>query len=188
MEEQLKEWFDGKTVAIVGNAKSLHEKNLGEEIDSHDLVCRINRSFNIVPPKTNKYVKHLGKKTDFYFINLVRTSKIPPKIANSHKIVQTSPGVPGGVYREYTDLPTDREKMYKFFENFKQKPSTGIRVIHLLSLCEPKFVRVYGFDWKQKSPSFFGDTNWNKINHNFDEEKVYCFKHYFNKENFEWIE
>jgi hypothetical protein len=40
----MKEWFEGKTVALIGNAMSLFEKTYGEEIDSHDVVVRLNKA------------------------------------------------------------------------------------------------------------------------------------------------
>ena len=36
-------FIEGKTVAIVGPAQYMMGKNLGEEIDNHDIVVRINR-------------------------------------------------------------------------------------------------------------------------------------------------
>jgi len=34
----MKEWFEGKTVAVVGNAASLVQQNYGKEIDQAEVV------------------------------------------------------------------------------------------------------------------------------------------------------
>ena len=50
------------TVALVGNAKSILDKDWGEEIDSHDNVIRFGDS------KTEGFEKQVGKKEDFRFV------------------------------------------------------------------------------------------------------------------------
>ena len=39
---KFKEFFNDKSVAIIGNAQSLFDYELGDEIDSHDIVIRMN--------------------------------------------------------------------------------------------------------------------------------------------------
>lgn len=50
------------TIALVGNAKSILDKNWGEEIDSHDHIIRFGDS------KIEGFEKQVGKKEDFRFI------------------------------------------------------------------------------------------------------------------------
>ena len=54
--EDLKNFFNNKTVAIVGNGMNVYDKNNGELIDGHDIVIRMNH----VPMK---HPKNEGKKT-----------------------------------------------------------------------------------------------------------------------------
>ena len=50
-------------IAIVGNSPILLEKELGSEIDNHDIVVRFNRFI------TNGYEKHTGKKVDYWVLS-----------------------------------------------------------------------------------------------------------------------
>ena len=54
-------WLKNKKIAVVGNSSHIIGKKLGKEIDSHQVVMRMN-TFNI----TNNLIVDLGKKTDVY--------------------------------------------------------------------------------------------------------------------------
>lgn len=58
----MREWFSGKSVCIVGGAQSLFDKELGKEIDSYDVVCRLNGGIEIVKPESQ------GSRTDVWGI------------------------------------------------------------------------------------------------------------------------
>ena len=45
--KELREFFKGKTVAIVGPAGDLIGQNKGEEIDSYDIVCKVGSMYTI---------------------------------------------------------------------------------------------------------------------------------------------
>ena len=62
--DDLKNLVKNKTVAIVGPSPHLVNTGLGEFIDSHDLVIRINE---ILP---SGYFQDYGSKTDIVFLNL----------------------------------------------------------------------------------------------------------------------
>ena len=64
----MKEWFDNKSIAIIGNAKSLFDKNYGDEIDSNDIVIRINKGIEVCTQPNNS--KSHGKKVDVWCFNL----------------------------------------------------------------------------------------------------------------------
>lgn len=68
------EYIKNKSVAIVGNSPSLIGKNLGQEIDSHDVVIRFNHF------KLGEYLTDTGSKTDVWF----RTMHVPhrPELQN----------------------------------------------------------------------------------------------------------
>ena len=53
-----------RSCAVVGNSGTLLRKTLGSEIDSHDLVLRINNA-----PLSRKYEAHVGRKTHLSIIN-----------------------------------------------------------------------------------------------------------------------
>jgi len=189
MEEKLYEWFGERTIALVGNSKSLIDKNYGEIIDTYDIVCRINRAFHMLPNRTKYYSKNIGSKTDVFFINQVRTCGIRPLEVEKYIVIQTTPSPVQGSYRKHVDLVMSKEFFSRINRNFSEKPSTGMRALLCLDAAKAKQVDVYGFDWKQSHPSFYGrSSDWGRKGHNFKEEKDYCMKNIFTKENFNWIE
>lgn len=177
--------FGNKRVAVVGNSKGLLSTNLGKEIDSPqvDVVCRINKAFKILPPYRNEYEVHIGKRMDVLFVNLLRTVGFRNANKEQTKIVQTSPcsyddpRIISGILH----VP-ERIHFQKIFDEFApKKPSTGMRVLHLLkTLGNPKSVSVFGFDWKTKNPSFYGfSDDWSQTEHDFAKEQEYCMTNYF---------
>jgi hypothetical protein len=71
------EWFNGKKVAIVGNATSLFEQSYGKDIDSHDVVVRINRAAPICFLKNKREMKKTqGLRTDVWAFSFADTMKI----------------------------------------------------------------------------------------------------------------
>ena len=55
---------NGKSVAVVASAKYLSNFNFGDEIDSHDIVIRINKGIDIVNKNSKKFI---GAKTDILY-------------------------------------------------------------------------------------------------------------------------
>ncbi len=158
----MKEVFEGKTVAVVGNAKSLFEKDYGSEIDSADVVCRIKRGFFMLQPKD---VKSHGERTDVWFLNWFKTMK-PSRVTNKScdHIVEI-------LHHKEIDIEWLKEDLGH------HRPSTGLRILHLISLYDPKKVYVYGYDWKQ-TPSFH-NKQLKEDRHNFPLERNYCRERFF---------
>jgi hypothetical protein len=162
----MKEVFEGKTVSLVGNAKSLFSTKYGQEIDSAEVVCRIKRGFFQLRPTDS--ISH-GKKTDVWFLNWFKTMK-PNRVTN-----KTCDHVVEILYHQDIDIEWLKNELGH------HRPSTGLRILHLISLYNPKRVYVYGFDWKA-SPSFH-DKKLQDDRHNFSLEKEYCMKRFFNSKN-----
>lgn len=163
----MREVFENKTISVVGNAKSLFDKNYGEEIDSADVVCRIKRGFFMLHPND---VKSHGKKTDVWFLNWFKTmnpNKVTSKSCNNIIEILHHPEI-------------DIEWLKKDLGH--HRPSTGLRILHLISTYNPKKVIVYGFDWKE-TPSFH-DKSIHDDRHNFPREKEYCKERFFNSNKF----
>ena len=59
--EGIKKYCEDKSIIIVGNSTSILNKKLGDFIDSHDIVIRINHGF---PRK--QFVESTGKKTNIW--------------------------------------------------------------------------------------------------------------------------
>lgn len=62
-ENRIKDLFKNKTIAVVGNSRSILEKKYGKEIDEHDIVIRFN---NYV---TKGYEEYVGTKTNVWAFN-----------------------------------------------------------------------------------------------------------------------
>jgi hypothetical protein len=77
----------GKRVAIVGPALYMQGSGYGKEIDSHDVVARINRGIESI----ENFSADIGKRTDVYYSCLIeraqQTGRLDPiKLKNLYKI------------------------------------------------------------------------------------------------------
>lgn len=164
----MREVFEGKTVSLVGNARSLFHKDYGSEIDSADVVCRIKRGFFMLKPED---VKSHGKKTDVWFLNWFKTMK-PNRVTN-----KTCDHIVEILHHPEIDIEWLKNDLGH------HRPSTGLRILHLISLYNPSKVYVYGYDWKE-TPSFH-DKKLEDDRHDFNLEKQYCINKFFsNNETF----
>jgi hypothetical protein len=158
----MRDLFEGKTVSVVGNARSLFDSDYGTEIDSHDVVCRIKRGFYMLEPKD---VKSHGSRTDVWFLNWFKTMN--PNKVTQKKCKHTI---------EILNNPlVDLERLKQDLGH--HRPSTGLRILHLISHFSPRMVYVYGFDWK-KTPSFH-DKKLYDDRHDFELERQYCARRFF---------
>jgi len=165
------DWFRKKSVAIIGGAQSLFDKQYGSEIDTHDVVVRINRSIIIKDSQAQ------GNKTNVWAIGHHKTVEdlfdtIDVKnIHLSHK----RPKTPHPKINYY--LPLDI--LDELRQDIKhQKPSSGLMTLHYVNFCIPKSITVYGFDWRETPTWYYTDTNYQP--HDWELEKQYIitnFKH-----------
>lgn len=182
----MKQWFEGKTVAVVGNAISLFDKDYGQEIDSHDVVVRMNKAAMLYTRK--EVSKSHGKKTDVWvFWNAAEYknffNKIPGNIKKMHAGHQGR--TPNNIHLVDFVYPNEPYKELKKKSGNHANPTTGLIFLDHLSRCNPKHVDVYGFDWKA-SPTFT-DPEMRRERlcpHDYPVEKDYCMKHFFSRENF----
>lgn len=66
------QYLKDKSIALVGPAKSILEYEYGDFIDKFDLIVRLNKSL----PIQEKYMKHVGSRTDILY-NSLNTSDFP---------------------------------------------------------------------------------------------------------------
>lgn len=180
----MKEWFDGKNIAIVGNAQSLFNKQYGKEIDSHDVVIRINRGIETCYNES-ALISH-GKKIDVWTFNLYKSlenfdNTARSKIPYSYKRLQMNyTPILGKI-----DSTISKEAQDEIIDMFAPKKiTTGFRILHYITKFETLGVNVYGFDWKE-TPTFY--TKHNSIadaSHAYTKEKQYCIEHYFESGKF----
>lgn len=175
----MKEWFEGKTVAVVGNAQSLIQQNFGPEIDQAEVVVRINRGgYRFI-----EFQKQMGTKLDVWCMQNIRQNKAHFERPHTQKVPKMQMDTID-VSPEFIDLADaifSQEDRTTLDSNLTKKSSTGLRVLYYISKCNPKKVFTYGFDWKKT-------YSWHErrkcVAHLFNEERDYCFENFFNTDVF----
>jgi hypothetical protein len=151
----LKPIFDGRSVAVVGNAQSIFDYTYGSEIDSHDTIIRMNHGY-VREPKcqgsrtdvlcaacqlTKEEIKKLNPKYIIFTTKKRDVMKISMAIS-SHNLYFAPKAI-------WNDL----------YQNFDSRgPSTGITTIEILNrFFAPRQVTLFGFDWMQ-TKTFYKDS------------------------------
>ena len=168
-EANYRELLTNKKIALVGPADYLENSNLGNEIDSFDLVVRINRGIE----STDKYSKDIGKRTDIYYSCLIERAQQtgildPNELKNKYGIrhVVTPPDSNMKGISTQTKLHSlvDIEKIkkinqeipvtivdHKFHTELAKKvdckPNTGFLAIYDILRMNPKSLSIYGFNF-----------------------------------------
>lgn len=184
-DKDFAEYVKDKRIAIVGNAESLFYRKTGAEIDSHDLVIRINRPPFFFDDRKQEYDDCAGKRMDLLlmwdwkvFLLKAKREFNPPRMNEwldnkdyeNTNIFSTSMGlrvnhflfndeVVQGVNRDEIALRLQPDVMTH--RNF----STGTWMLFILDLFEPSEVNIFGFDWK-RSPTFNEHDKFKEIHPN----------------------
>lgn len=166
----------GKSVALVGAAESITGTGVGNEIDSHDVVVRVNNGF-IFPRSMSQ---DLGTRTDFVYHTGVTTTSdgegegLNP-IENGQKrgvrnidIGDVDTMIQAGVQglflvvaptsrrvRNFTKLPPRRFNWTRFSRDYRTEiqrkigtlPNTGVLAAWHLLRSELSDLCLYGFDF-----------------------------------------
>lgn len=185
----MRSWFENKRVAVVGNASSLFGKNYGQLIDSHDVICRINKGIVDIPEESH------GSCIDVLAFSHYATVRkacaaldYPPQkfihCSNKHR------GRSSQMLEEskLTFYPEDRWNLLKekLGINKRQSPTTGISLLDYISTCDPGLVSIFGFDWK-KTPTFYM-PNVKHEPHNYKAEKRYCLNTFVKKLGYKYYQ
>lgn len=176
----MQEWFANKNVALVGNAMSLFDKTYGEEIDSHEIVVRLNKAAMLWTAFDNA-VSH-GTRTTHWMMYQAgeyrsRFEQIDPEVKKMHmsKFRQTA------MHRRNCDFMMAIENHQELSDDLGHRnPTTGLMALYWLNHCQPRHVDVYGFDWKI-TPTFTDPDRAKDptCDHNYPNERDYCFKKFF---------
>lgn len=167
--EELAEQAQGIRIALVGNARSLGAKNLGSEIDAHDIVLRMNTA-----PMTS--AKSHGRRTDWL------ATSVPLKAS---RLEQLNPQRVMWMTRKRKRLPYDIARRPGFFLNPVEPvgalarqiggpPSTGAMVMDLVHSLPFKQVTVFGFDFFA-SLSNSGRRTADQVPHDFNAEREHAY-------------
>jgi hypothetical protein len=166
--------LDGKSVALVGNAHSLSEKELGAAIDAHDVVVRFNGA--LIP-----HIRSHGRRTDWVATGIPFTAGtarsrgvntvlwLPPNRKNLSAWM---------VRRKDADLYLHAPERYEALgqEIGAERPSCGATMIDLvMSNPNVKKVSLYGFDFFA-TRSYSGDHTAQSTPHNFGNERAFVEK------------
>lgn len=180
----MKEWFEGKTVAVVGNAMYLFDREYGKEIDSHDVVVRLNKAAMLYARLDAE--KSHGKRTDVWMFWNTSEYKTHFKNVEAKKMHMSHQG------RNASNI-TNVDYVYpvSLYDPLKKKagnhnnPTTGLMALDYISSCNPKTVSVYGYDWKV-TPTFTdpGRKKDPRCPHDYPTEKNYCMNTFFSRDNF----
>lgn len=180
----MKEWFTNKSVALIGNSMSLFDSEYGTEIDSHDVVVRLNKAAMLI--NSFDAEKSHGKRTDVWIFWSVHEYQ---KYFSDHPNVLKMHA--GHQFRNSTKInmvdfvyPNDQYTKLKTVAGSKRNPTTGFIAIDYILNCEPKTLSIYGFDWK-KTPTHTDPNRVveKKCPHNYDVEEKYCLDHVLTKSN-----
>lgn len=174
--------------SVVASSPIILEKEYGEEIDSHEIVVRLNDA------PTIGYEKHVGTKTTWRFINSKNQKNVEVNqvfFPNKTYIGKVFHNCFGDVWSPRNILRSPSKFDYcsnpwiwtyyigKIVEEELGFPardvrfSTGFRVIFMmLQVCTS--LDIYGFDWHQRPDlpvHYFEDDHPSSSGHNYDTEK-----------------
>lgn len=163
-DDELKVFFAGKSVALVGNAASLTDKHLGNAIDGCDVVIRCNRA-----PMPS--VESHGLRTDIIATS-VEFDESHMVEKGAHYLFWMSPprnALPRWIVRSKAFFLNSRQS-YEALCCQVSRPTTGLMVIDLLSRTECQSVSLFGFDFL-KSYSLSGPWRGGSTPHCGEEEE-----------------
>jgi hypothetical protein len=180
--------FIDKKVAIIGNSSSIFLKNFGEEIDKHDVVCRINRGI-IIKNETSQ-----GKKTTVWAYgdhsivrDLFKNYQIKETIHLSDK--KRLARIKGFKERQFEKYPNTSfyvplKNIYDLKRNLNPtenvEPSSGLIMLDFVYSSFPSSISLFGFDWKKQATWYNKSEDINDI-HNWDLEKRFIANTYYKK-------
>lgn len=155
--------FDGKRIAVVGNANSLLETQYGAEIDGYDLVLRMNRGLPV-------NYEAQGRRTDVLAIaNLFETRDVYRKFGAANLLWMSPTGREDG---DDSFWFYDIERWEALRSRLGSRPSVGAMVLDALSAMNPASVTVYGFDFKETGTFYQASQHIGP--HDYAAEREWC--------------
>lgn len=179
----MKNLITNKSIAIIGNSESLFTKTQGAEIDSHDVVCRINRGIQLINPvcqgvKTDIWAYGSYKQVeDLYDLQLCSNTI---HLTHLHRKIK----IKG--YKKKQNFYFEKTKFYIPMEVLTElekkstikRPSSGLILLYYVCTCFPKSISLYGFDWKETPTWYYQEFT---TPHDWMKEKMFVTKNLLNK-------
>ncbi|MBL8580121.1 MAG: glycosyltransferase family 29 protein [Mesorhizobium sp.] len=157
----------GKSISVVGNARSLGAGNHGQEIDSHDLVVRFNKA-----PIFS--VQSSGTRTDWIATGIALDDGFI-KRRGVKRVLWLSPfrrELTPSMVRDRSLFLEPRQNHHRLTKLLGRRPSSGLILLDLLSISQCGRVDIYGFDFF-KSRSLSGHATAETADHNFSAEREF---------------
>lgn len=159
--------INGARVAIIGNAQSLFDQRLGEEIDGHDVIVRMNHGVVRAPA-------HQGSRTEVLCVAAPMTKTCVVESFGGPVLIHTSAHrekIAWSVLYGYPELYFAPQGFWLALKrDLKGAPSTGLMAIELLSkFFSPGEVTLYGFDW-MSTKTFYHDAVLARWGHDWNAE------------------
>ncbi len=145
--ESLIQSYKNKNISLVVGAQSIFNHDYGKQIDSADLVIRMNRNF----PKRKKYQ---GKKTDLLAISCDISRWQHWRYYRSAPIIWMTPNresLPSWMARYKAFFLYDENDWERLFNNLgENRPSTGAMTLDFITThLQPRTLSLFGFDFKK---------------------------------------
>lgn len=157
----------GRSVAIVGNARSLSAARHGPQIDSADCVIRINRAPMPSAESHGTRTDILALATSIPFADLIRL--------RPGRVIWMSPKrkrLPYGIARSPGFHLHPLADFHRLAATLGGPPTTGLMVIDLLARSTASRIDLYGFDFFA-SLSLSGSRTAAQVPHDFAAEKAF---------------
>jgi len=162
---ELNDYFNNKSVCIVGPAPNLIDKNKGEEIDNYDIVCKVGQMYNM--NDSLNYGKRMDVLFNGCFVNIEPIEKYLNK--NIKKVITPiKPCMPGILdihKRDLWNYYNYLKKNIKLYENIdfynvgiisclfdneiNTRATLGTFSINFLLKQNLNKLGIYGFTWYQ---------------------------------------
>jgi hypothetical protein len=185
-DNEIYKLFRGKTVALVGNSVALSNHCFGDAIDSHDIVCRVNKG-----PMLTTDAEKYGSRTDVLFYSNHQVLKdedsdILDYLSADTKLVcrhdtETFDWPTHRISKHfynyvveisgYEDSNLHRKKIRKLSHRM-QWPTNGLLAACYLQDCSASKISLFGFDWNQNK-TFYKDQKKKEKMHNWSLEENY---------------
>lgn len=157
----------GKSVALVGNARSLSERTQGAAIDAHDIVIRCNAA--PVPDSRSH-----GAKTDIIATSIDFSFQVM-ETRKAHYLFWMSPrrdAMPGWVLKWPGFFLYPDASYRTLFDAVGSRPTTGLMVVDLLARSDCSRASLFGFDFF-RSQSLSGEWRKATMPHDYATEERY---------------
>jgi hypothetical protein len=151
---QSSDYFQGKSVAVIGNAQSIFDQANGTIIDAHDVVVRLNRG-------SIRDAASQGSRTDVLCIANPMSKTAIDELFGKPRIIWVTPK------RDLMDASLVKDTPCYPIASWKRlstlldgrRPSAGLITLFMMrETFAPASISLFGFDWKA-SKTFYHDQN-----------------------------